>query len=63
MNAPPAQPMAISATTAANLLGISERTVWRLIKSGEIETVKLGQRRLIRPDRLLRSVGVSADEA
>lgn len=33
----------VSVARAAEMLSISERTVWRLISSGQLETVRLGR--------------------
>jgi excisionase family DNA binding protein len=37
----------LSIKEAAILLGISERTIFRLMKSGELETNKIGRRTII----------------
>lgn len=44
--------LAYSVGNAAKAVGVSARTVWRLIDSGELVTFKLGARTLIRADVL-----------
>lgn len=44
--------LAYSPADAAENLGVSQRTIWRLIGSGEIGTFKLGSRTLIPADDL-----------
>ena len=42
-------PLFVNVREAARILGVSPRTIWRFIQSGELETVPLLQkRRLIR---------------
>lgn len=36
----------------AKLLGVGRRTVWRLIADGEIATIRIGRRVLVRPEDL-----------
>ena len=49
-------------TTAAIVLSIGRRKVWQLIKSGELESVRIGNRRLIPRAALTQFVGgLSAD--
>jgi excisionase family DNA binding protein len=50
----------ISISEAAKRLGISERTVYRRIEKGEIETIELGDKRVILADSLTE---VSQDNA
>ena len=59
----PIQTLAIGIDAAAKMISVSERTIYRMIKRGEIETVHVGQRHLVRRDSLLRRVGVAADAA
>ncbi len=48
--------LAYSPAEAARSLSVSERTVWRLISSGELSTFKLGTRTLIPASDLLALV-------
>lgn len=41
-----------SVAEAAEALAVSERSAWRLVASGDLETVKLGARRLVPADFL-----------
>ena len=43
-----ALPLLLTAETAARLLSVSVRTVWRMCDDGSLETVKIGSKRLIR---------------
>lgn len=42
-----APPVSVSVPNAAAACGISERQMWRVIKSGDITTRKMGKRTLI----------------
>ena len=44
---PPEQRDAVGVETTANLLGVSRRTIYELISTGEIQSVKVRGRRLI----------------
>ena len=44
---PPEQRDAVDVETTANLLGVSRRTIYKLISTGEIQSVKVRGRRLI----------------
>lgn len=44
--------LSYSVKDAAQTIGVSNRTIWRLIAAGEIPTFKLGCRTLIRADAL-----------
>ncbi len=46
---PPAMPLETVAETAENL-NVSERTVWRLIKSGELRVVRIAGVVRVRPE-------------
>jgi len=39
--------MAFKVPNAARLMDLSERFVWALVKSGELESVKIGRARLV----------------
>lgn len=41
-------PLAVSVETAAHMLGISRATAFTYVRSGEIPSLKLGGRRLVR---------------
>lgn len=41
------RPIAVSVDDAARVVGISRAAIWRLIASGELQTRKLGGRRLV----------------
>lgn len=43
----PLQKLAVSVRTAADLIGVSERTMTSLVSSGEIPSRKVGGRRVI----------------
>lgn len=47
-----APPIAYSVVGAADAIGISKTTIWRLIAAHELPTFKLGARTLIRADQL-----------
>ena len=51
--APALQPLAYSVPGAAQALGVSKATVWRLVAAGELRTFKLGARTLIAAGDLL----------
>lgn len=36
-------------TEAARAAGVSERTIWRWVRAGQVDTVKIGRRLLVRP--------------
>lgn len=41
------QPLAVSLRTAAERLGVCERTVWTLVARGELVSRRIGRRRVI----------------
>ncbi|QDT04358.1 hypothetical protein K227x_27490 [Rubripirellula lacrimiformis] len=43
----PVHPIAVSVRTAASMLSLSERTMAKIISDGEIQTAKVGNRRLV----------------
>lgn len=51
----PAEPIAVRVATAVKLTGIGRSTLYELIKSGEIETVKIGRSTFI-PYRCLKKL-------
>jgi excisionase family DNA binding protein len=50
-------PLAHSVADTATILSIGKSTVWALVKRGQLETVKLGRRTLVRRRSILRLVG------
>ena len=50
-------PLAYSLERAAALVDLSRRSLYRLIDSGELRTVKVGGRRLVPAQELARLVG------
>lgn len=53
-------PMLISATKAAELLGISARHLWTLTKSGDIPCIRVGRRVMYSPTLLQEWVNSNA---
>ena len=41
------EPLGLTVSGAAALSGVSKPTIWRMIKSGEIQTVKIRNRRIV----------------
>lgn len=52
----PLEPLAVRISTAMQLIGVRRSTVYVLIKSGELRTVKLGRATLITMSSLRRLV-------
>lgn len=42
----------LSVGEARDVLGISDPTIWRLVRGGLLPTVNIGRRRLVHPDDL-----------
>jgi len=57
-NAP--RPLAYSIKDAVQVSSIGRTTLYGLIASGDIETVKVGKRRLVKAASLARFIGVAA---
>ncbi len=55
LDALPADPISVRVSMAVRLTGIGRSTLYELIKSGEIETVKIGRSTLI-PYRCLKKL-------
>jgi excisionase family DNA binding protein len=53
------RPLAYSIKDAIQVSSIGRTTLYGLISSGEIETVKIGKRRLVKADSLARFIGVA----
>ena len=47
-------PLVYSLDRAASMIALSRRSLYRLIDAGELRTVKLGRRRLVPADELVR---------
>jgi excisionase family DNA binding protein len=43
----PFVPLTVSVVRAAELVGLGKSTMWKLIAGGELETVKIGKKRLV----------------
>ena len=43
----PFAPLTVPVKRAAELVGLGKSTVWKLIASGELETVSIGKKRLV----------------
>jgi excisionase family DNA binding protein len=48
--------LTISVREAAAMIGVSQRTIWSLAKSGELPVVKIGTRRLFQISALERFI-------
>lgn len=48
------KPAAMSVPSAAHMMGVSRATVYRLINNGDIESLNIGTRRLVRRDSIER---------
>lgn len=46
-------PLLIDAPSAARLIGLSERTMWRLVKSQAVPHIRIGRRVLFMRERLV----------
>lgn len=51
------EPITVTPAEASRLSGLSLRTVWRMISSGELETVRVRNRRLISFESLKQRFG------
>lgn len=56
----PLRPLAYSIKDAVQVSSIGRTTLYALISSGEIETVKIGKRRLVKAASLATFIGVTA---
>jgi excisionase family DNA binding protein len=54
------RPLAYSIKDAIQVSSIGRTTLYSLISSGEIETVKVGKRRLVKAASLAQFIGVAA---
>lgn len=53
------QPVTISIEKAAESIGVSRGTIYNLIARGQLETAKVGRRRLIKTDSVRALVDVA----
>lgn len=51
-----APPISVSVATAATMIGVSERLVEQLVSSGELRSLKIRNRRLIRVEAISQFV-------
>ena len=51
------EPLTVSVSNAAKMIGVSEPTIWRMVGRNELASVKIGHRRLIKADSLRKLVG------
>ena len=55
------QPLAISVTDAAQMIGLGKTRTWALIASGQLATVRIGRRTLVKVESLRALVdGIAA---
>lgn len=58
-----ASPIAVSIPRAAAMVDVCSKTIYRAIRRGELPSVRLGGRRLIRPADLTAWIDVHVEEA
>jgi excisionase family DNA binding protein len=58
----PAEPLTLSVTEAAGLLGISRALAYELVRTGDIPAIRLGRRIVVPRHSLLDLVGRNAVE-
>lgn len=51
------QPVTVSIADAVALTGLSQATLYRLIARNELDAVKVGRRRLVRVDSMMKLIG------
>jgi hypothetical protein len=56
----PLRPLAYSIKVAVQVSGLGRTKLYSLMTSGEIDTVKIGKRRLVKAESLARFIGVAA---
>lgn len=54
------EPITISIADTCKAVGVGRTTVWRLIRRGDLDTIKIGDRRLVTTDSIQRLVQRSA---
>ena len=52
-------PITVTVANAGTMSGLSVATLYRLIERGELDTIKIGRRRLVRVDSIKRLVGAA----
>ena len=52
-------PLTVTVANAGTMSGLSVATLYRLIERGELDTIKIGRRRLVRVDSIKRLVGAA----
>lgn len=52
----PIEPLAVSVTNAAKLLGVGRTVTYELIRCGKLETANIGRRNLVRMSSIKRLV-------
>jgi excisionase family DNA binding protein len=57
------RPILLDLEPAADELGVSRSTLYRLLNDGSVRSVKIGRRRLIERDELVRFVGMLRSDA
>jgi excisionase family DNA binding protein len=57
------QPEAVSVATAAQMIGIGLTKTYDLINGGQLQSVKIGRRRLIRVESIRRLTGAELQAA
>jgi excisionase family DNA binding protein len=57
------KPIAVTISTARNISGLGNSTIWKLISQGQLATVSVGRRRLIIYDSLQKLLSPKADGA
>lgn len=41
------KPLAVTVACACDLIGVGRTTIWRLVKDGYVDSIKIGRRRLV----------------
>jgi excisionase family DNA binding protein len=59
---PDSDPLAFCVEDAARLIGVSRATLYVLISTGDLATIKIRKRRLVTRDALLKLLAVGAKE-
>lgn len=52
----PAGPLAVSVTRAAQILGVSRATTYKLIEAEKLQTAPVGRRNMVRMSSIMRLV-------
>ena len=51
------EPLAVSVTNAAKLLGVGRTVAYEMIRCGKLDTVHIGRRNMVRMSSLRRLIG------